>query len=178
MALTFMKRSAIPVATRGKVSTSPSVTISDKGQIMFNKLASEFLADKKVAFAFDGNKMYVFRGDAKSVAKVAAEEFFQLGKSEKNGTMYISAGALLKTCPVPYDYAKSGNQGFIPTVDKDKGFLMVELPASGSLTAKPKVARVKKPKTGGTQAAANSTNSSAVDKAIADATDEIELDAA
>ena len=165
--LTFVKRSTLPAAIRGKAG-SLSVAVTQHGQIVFSKLATEALnGAKKVVVAFDGSTMYVFQSGAKLVAKVAPEDMINLSFSKKGGTAGFSGSAILRAArdfgaSLTYDFAGSGNQTFTPTVDEKNGCLKWTLPEK--LVARPVVKRVKKPKVGAMLANPGSTNGTPVEQ--------------
>jgi len=156
--VTFIKRSSIPVSVKGKVASGPSVSVSDKGQVSFNSIASKFLESETVALAMDEdtNTLYVFKKSAKQVAKLDPSEFFTLRKAKKGDT-YSFAGTNLLRAKTKYNFAESGNQTFTPVMDEAKGVLTVQLPV-GSLAKKPSAPRKKKAKApAAVQAEAGST---------------------
>ena len=163
--LTFVKRSTLPAAIRGKAG-SLSVAITSNGQIVFSKLATEALnGAKKVVAAFDGATVYVFQSGAKLVAKVAPEDMISLNFSKKGGTASFSGAAILRAAKDfgashVYDFKISGNQTFTPTVDEKNGCLKWSLPEK--LTARPTVHRVKKPKVTAMRAESGSTSGTPV----------------
>jgi hypothetical protein len=161
MALTFVKRSTVPVAMKGKEGTT-SVMVGGNGSITFSTKATKALGEGtvKIAIAFDADsrKLLIVPKGAKAVAKLPDSEFFDL-RQVKGGTSAISGGgSFLKSSAVfgtaLYDYAKSGNQSFDVTVEKEG--ISFTLPA-GSLTARPVVHRVKKVKAAATVANPGST---------------------
>jgi hypothetical protein len=161
MALVFVKRSSIPVAVKGKSATNPTVTISDKGQMILNSLATKFLGSElKAAVAYDAGVLYLFRKGSKSTEKLPDSELWAFLRTKgmkdktsgirKDGTSCFCAVSRLLTSKETfgdniYDYAKSGTQTFTATADEKNGCLKFSLPV-GALIAKPKVARVKKVK--------------------------------
>jgi hypothetical protein len=163
--LTFVKRSTLPAAMRGKAG-SLSVAITHNGQVVFSKLATEALAGaKKVVAAFDGATMYVFQSGAKLVAKVAPEDQISLSFSKKGGTASFSGAAILRAAvdfgaSHLYDFKNSGNQTFIPVNDEKNGCLKWTLPEK--LTARPVVKRAKKAKATATNANPGSTDGTPV----------------
>jgi hypothetical protein len=163
--LTFVKRSTLPAAIRGKAG-SLSVAITQHGQVVFSKLATEALKGaKQVVAAFDGPTMYVFASGAKLVAKVAPEDMISLSFSKKGGTAGFSGSAILRAAKEfgashTYDFAGSGNQTFTPTVDEKNGCLKWTLPEK--LTARPVVRRAKKAKVSAMLANPGSTNGTPV----------------
>src|ERR1035437_5749648 len=165
--LTFVKRSALPAAIRGKAGAL-SVAITQHGQIVFSKLATEALKGaKQIVAAFDGDTMYVFVHGAKLVAKVAPEDMINLSFSKKGGTASFSGAAILRAArdfgaSHTYDFAGSGNQSFTPTVDEKNGCLKWTLPEK--LVARPVVKRAKKAKVLAMQANPGSTNGTPVEQ--------------
>jgi hypothetical protein len=147
--LTFVKRSTLPAAVKGKAG-SLSVAITSNGQIVFSKLATAALnGSKKVVVAFDGATMYVFQSGAKLVAKVAPEDMISLSFAKKGGTASFSGAAILRAArdfgaSHVYDFKASGNQTFPPTVDDKNGCVKITLPEK--LAARPVTKRAKKVK--------------------------------
>ena len=145
MAVTFIKRSAIPVAMKGKEG-SLSVAVGGNGSITFSTKATKHLGNPvKVAIAFDSDsrKLFVVPKGSKSVAKLAETEFFDVRHSKKGGTCALSGGAsFLKAKEVfgdaTYDYAGSGNQSF--SANEEKEGISFVLPA-GTVAKRPTVAR-------------------------------------
>lgn len=153
MAFQTIKKSSLPVSTRGQASTEPKVAIRENGQIAFNKLAAEAMDTPKILIIqFDPEKrLLVFRpyfsGKSPVPKGVSKEDYekdlFTISYGNKTAieSPYFAGAQLLKD--LEYDYITSGNQNFIPqVVVKDKA-LVITLP-KGSLEAKPKTPR--KPK--------------------------------
>jgi hypothetical protein len=148
MALTFVKRSTLPAAVKGKAG-SLSVGVTSNGQIVFSSLATKALNGvEKVVMAFDGAKAYVFQKGAKLVAKVDEKDMITVSKSKKTGTISFSGAAILRAArdfgaSHTYDFKASGNQSFAVTVDEKNNCLTFELPEK--MTPKPVTTR--KPRT-------------------------------
>jgi hypothetical protein len=153
MGLSFVKRSEMPVAQKGK-SSGPSVSVTENGQVAFNAAASEGLGGRaitKVAIAHDSEtgQFGVYPKGHKSVAKLTDADMFDIRwNKEKNkkgqkqslsGTVSSMSGLLKAN---GYDYKASGQQSFAVTIGKDN-VLSFTLP-KGKLTPKPKNPR--KPK--------------------------------
>src|ERR1039458_4634946 len=78
MALTFVKRSTLPAAIRGKAGTL-SVSVTVNGQIVLSALSTAALnGATKVVMAFEGAKAYVFPSTAAAVKKVAEADMIVL----------------------------------------------------------------------------------------------------
>jgi hypothetical protein len=175
MAVTFVKRSALPAAIKGKVGTL-AVTITSNGQIQLSSLSTKFFGgDKKLVMGFDNGKVYLFKSDAKVVAKVSDADKIDIRYATKGGTSAFSGSAILRDANTfgthLYDFKASGNQTFACTEDLKNGCLVFELPA-GALTPKPVVHRAKKSKDVGTVANPGETAGTPLD------TEELVLDAA
>lgn len=144
MALTFVKRSTLPAAVKGKAGTL-SVGVTGNGQIVFSSLATKALnGAEKVVMAFEGAKAYVFPKGAKLVAKVDEKDMITVSKSKKTGTISFSGAAILRAmkdfgASHVYDFKASGNQSFVITVDEKNSCLTFDLPTA--MTPKPVVAR-------------------------------------
>ena len=144
MALTFVKRSTLPAAVKGKAG-SLSVGITNNGQIVFSSLATKALNGiDKVAMGFDGVKAYVFPKGAKAIAKVDEKDLITVSKSKKTGTISFSGAAILRAArdfgaSHTYDFKASGNQSFAVTVDEKNNCLTFDLPEK--MTPKPVTAR-------------------------------------
>src|SRR5271165_4123003 len=136
MALTFLKRSELPPAVKGKVGTA-QVTITEAGQIQLSTLATkQFGGPQNVVVAFDGPKMYFLKLTSKLAAKADPKDQVELKSPKKGDHTYFSGGSTLKAatrygCSVTYDYAGSGNQNFPITIDDKNHCLWFELPESG-----------------------------------------------
>jgi hypothetical protein len=150
--VTFVKRSVLPAAIKGKVGTS-QITVAGNGQLILSSVASKLLnGAEKIVMAFMGMKVFLFLPDAPMVVKgkIEDKDMIKLNHSKKGGTYSFSGSAILKQmtefgATATYDYKASGNQNFPVTFDEKNKALMFELP-EGSLTPKPVVARAKKPK--------------------------------
>lgn len=147
MALTFIKRSSIPIAVKGKVATEPTVTITDAGQIRLNSLSTKFLnGNNKAAIGYDADKkkLYIIRADAKLASKLDEKELFTFGHGKKDTNLYVSGAGLLRG-ETKYDFATSGNQVFKSTLDDKNGCIVIDLP-EGALAKKPTTPRKRKAK--------------------------------
>jgi hypothetical protein len=156
MALSFIKRSDLPVSARGK-SAPPSVSVTEAGQITFSGAACEALGGRKVASvipAYDPEtgKVAFYPKGHKATAKQPEDNFIPLrwskeknkkGKNNSTSATVSSGTGILKIAG--YDYKKSGQQNFQVTVG-DGGILSFGLP-KGALTPKPKQQR--KPRASG-----------------------------
>jgi|SRR5215467_275241 len=167
MALTFIKRSSLPVATKGKAATEPKITISDKGQLTLNPVATAFLkGNGKVGLGFDKDTgtVYFIRHDHKSVEKLGDEDLLHFkapkvkdGKKGKGNILSLSFGTALQAGLDPshkYNYKDSGSQTFEMKTDEKNKMLSFVLP-NGSLTKRPVVTRKRKQKTTTTTAPAS-----------------------
>ena len=149
MAVTFVKRSALPQAIRGKEG-SLSVVVTGNGQVQLSKKSTDALGNPdKIVMGFDGAKVYLFRADSKTVAKVDPKDMIQTNKPKKGGTIGFAASAILRSAKDYgashiYDFKKSGNQSFNVTADEKNGYITFELPTA--LAPKPVVHRRKKVK--------------------------------
>lgn len=175
MAVTFVKRSTLPVAVKGKVGTL-QVTITGNGQVQLSSIATKFFGgDAKLVMGFDAGKVYLFRSDAKVVAKVADQDKISIRYAKKGGTSGFSGSAILRDTNTfgnhIYDFKASGNQSFPCTEDAKNGCLIFDLPA-GKLAPKPVVHREKKVKSAGTVANPGETSGTPLE------TEELVLDAA
>ena len=154
VALTFVKRSALPVATHGKTA-APTVAITEMGQIQLSKLCSEFLNKAStLVMAFDGTIAYLFRPTAKAVAKLGQEYHCKLnypkqkeGQPEKHGCTFSGATVLRHANEFGasglYDFKASGNQSFPATLDEKNGCITFTLPV-GAIARRPFTPRKKK----------------------------------
>jgi hypothetical protein len=144
MALTFVKRSTLPAAIKGKAGTL-SVGITNNGQIVFSSLATKALnGASKVAMGFDGAKAFVFPQGAKLIAKVEDKDLITVSKSKKTGTISFSGAAILRAArdfgaSHTYDFKSSGNQSFPVEVNAKNECLTFVLPEK--MEPKPVVAR-------------------------------------
>jgi len=170
MALTFVKRSEIPAAGRGKAG-SLSVVVTKTGQLLLSSLASKALNGAKDVFiAFDGGKCHLVKPTSKLAAKMDTKYAYPVRHSKKGGTVAITAGGSLDNAAKygasgVYDFRKSGNQTFSVQYDEKNEWLVFELPA-GSLTPKPVQKRVKKVKPASSQATPDSPNTLQTDEEI------------
>ena len=155
MAITFVKRSALPVATHGKTA-APTVAITEMGQIQLGKVCSEFLGSKAktLVMAFDGSTALLFRSNAKAVAKWPIEDHIKLtypvqkeGQPEKHGCTFSGAQILRHAKDYGasglYDFKASGNQTFQATLDEKNGCITFTLP-TGAIARRPFTPRKKK----------------------------------
>ena len=163
MAVTFIKRSSIPVAQKGRTASNATVTVTASGQLLLNSLASKhFNGSVKFGLELDRETGVISMSPegCKRMAKVAKDEFYEFHVGKKTKTLFISATGILKSPEGLngwYDFAKSGNQTFDAVVDEKTQALTVTLP-KGSLTPKPVTPRKKKEKVApGTKAEAGST---------------------
>ncbi len=178
MAVTFLKRSTLPAAVKGKVGTL-SVGISNMGQVTLSSLATKAInGATHLALAFDNGKVMLFTPDAPIVAKAKLDtkDMIELRKAKKGGTVSFSGAAILRDANTfgtkLYDFKSSGNQTFAVTVDEKNKAVTFELP-EGKMTPKPVVKRERKVKPASVKAEAGST------VAISEpATDELVLDVA
>jgi hypothetical protein len=155
MAMTFVRRSDIPVPVKGKVATSPQVTINENGQMVFSTLAVRVLGGKactKVGVFYDKEKrtIGVFPKGHKAIVKQPDETLWDLKHSSKGNSAGLSgSGSFLNDIEhkvfaddgEKYNYKESGGQTF-PVTERD-GYISFVLP-KGKLTPKPKMARAKK----------------------------------
>ena len=156
MSLTIAKR-VVPTMGRGQAATEPRVSISAKGQLVFNKLASAALQGYKLAlWAFEKSKTGTtcqIQAKIKDPAAVKFPvklkgvdepfnlvDFVPLGVSKKGGTIACSLKGTL-TRDTKYDFTNSGLQSFAATVEGNN--ITFELP-NGGLT--PKVSAPRKPR--------------------------------
>jgi len=164
MSVTFVKR-VPPTMGRGMTATEPKVSISAKGQMVFNKLASAALQGYKLALVgFDQTKkgttcMIQARIKDPSAVKFPVKlkglegswdliDFVPLATSKKGGTIGCSLKSTLAR-DTKYDYANSGLHSFTATVEDNT--VSFEVP-HGALTPRPSVPRKPRAKKG-TQAA-------------------------
>ena len=154
MALTFVKRSALPVVTHGKTA-APTVAITEMGQIQLSKMCAEFIGKAKtLVMAFDATTVYLFKPTAKTVAKVPIEDHVKLsypaqkeGQPEKHGCTFSGAQILRHANEYGasglYDFKASGNQSFPATMDEKNGCITFTLPV-GAVARRPFTPRKKK----------------------------------
>jgi hypothetical protein len=156
MPIKFIKRADIPINTKGKAATEARITISDKGQITFNPVATKFLnGGRKVALGFDAGKVYFIRPDNKTAAKAEDKDFLVLKAPQpdkktgkvKSNILYLSFGTALGTVfgDHLYNFKDSGSQSFPVTLDEKNALMYFTLP-NGALPKKPFVPRKKKQK--------------------------------
>lgn len=146
MAMTFVKKSTLPVLGKGKAS-EPSVTVTDKGQLTFNPAAAKAFGGLRLAvmgFDSDSRKLQI-QAFAKPPKGFEESDCYVIGVQKKSHAAYFSAANLLqsKEYNIGYDYKASGSQSFVPAVDVDKHVILITLPA-GALTPRPKQTRNKK----------------------------------
>lgn len=161
MAITFIRRSTLPVATKGKAATEPKITISDKGQLTLNPVAATYLnanGNGKVVLGFDSatGTVYLLRPDHKSAAKVDEKDFIYFkapktkeGKKSKGNILTLSFGTALQAglgVDHVYDYKNSGSQTFAMKLGDDKNPLISFVLPKGVLPKRPVVKRQRKPK--------------------------------
>jgi hypothetical protein len=140
--VTFIKRSSVPVAVKGKAATDPTISISEKGQIVLNSLATKWLGSNLVGLGFSEGKVFLFKETAKALAKMPKEELIAFRKATKGEYLGISGSYILKNSfgDWVYDFAASGNQTFKLTEDTKNDALTFDLP-KGAIAARPKAAR-------------------------------------
>jgi hypothetical protein len=149
MALTFVKRSMIPAAMRGKAG-SLSVCVTKGGQLQLSSLVHKFLNGAKgVYVAFDGGKVFLIKAESKLAAKADVADLAPINTGKKSKNASISASGILDSAAKfgashVYPFRVSGNQSFVATTDEKNQLVSFELPAT-ALTPKPVKARVKKP---------------------------------
>ena len=172
--LTFVKRSELPVAVKGKVGTC-SVMVSNKGQVGLTSLAAKALNGvNHIAMAFMGQDVFLLIPDAPLVtkAKLETKDMIGLNKAKKGGTVSFPGTAVLDKmveygADAKYEFRASGNQTFPATWDEKNKALKFTLPA-GSLTPKPVTHREKKVKVSAVKAEAGSISGTAVEQTIED----------
>ena len=170
MALTFVKRSLIPAAMRGKTG-SLSVCVTKSGQLLLSSLVSKFLNGSKGVFvAFDGAKVYLIKPDSKLAAKADPADLAPIHVGKKSKGASISGAGILNSAKQfgashVYPFAVSGNQSFVATVDEKNQLVSFELPAT-ALTPKPVKARVKKVKPASSRAEPTSPNTLKADEEL------------
>lgn len=152
--ITFVKRSTLPAAVKGKIGTS-QVTINGNGQVVLSSIATKALngsAHVGMAFAGDATetKVYLFVETAKAVVKADKNDLIKLNVSQKSKTVSFSGAAIFKAMAQfgaegNYEYQKSGNQSFPAEYDAKMDAVVFTIPV-GSLTPKPVVHREKKVK--------------------------------
>lgn len=159
MALTFVRRSELPVTTIGKAPVN-NVTITDKGALTLSSLASEPFGDNgKVFVAFDGPKCMIFTSTSPVIdkaikgKKIDPEGFYEM-KKPKNGnkkSYSFGAGTLLRNAKqfgasANYDFSASGYQTFDCAWDAKNSMLVFNLPESGSLPRRAQAVRAPRKK--------------------------------
>jgi hypothetical protein len=171
MAITFVKRSEIPAAVIGNVSTSPRVTVGANGALVFNSFATKALGNAdNVALVVDKDtrKITFLPPNHPSVKKqgLKPEDLFVLKhpkSGKKNGKTAIlsgSANILNNLFETRYDYRHSGSQTFDATVDEKTGAISFTLPVK--MEPKPIVQRAKRKTNGANGAVAgNKSNGGA-----------------
>jgi hypothetical protein len=170
MALTFVKRSLIPAAMRGKTG-SLSVCVTKSGQLLLSSLVSKFLNGSKGVFvAFDGAKVYLIKPDSRLAAKADPTDIAPIHVGKKSKGASISGAGTLNSAKQfgashVYPFAQSGNQSFVATVDEKNQLVSFELPAT-ALVPKPVKARVKKVKPTSSQAEPTSPNTLKTDEEL------------
>lgn len=152
MAITFVKRSSIPVSVKGKAATEPTIAITEKGQIALNSIATKYLGDQNlvgIGFDKDNKRLVLYIKGSKSIAKVDDKELFKLsrGKEGKGRNAFMTATNLLRDVATfgdhLYDFAGSGGQTFPVSYDEKSLTLTIDMP-KGTLPRRPKVARKKR----------------------------------
>lgn len=153
MAVTFIKRSTIPVPIKGKLATDPQVTISESGQMTLSTLAVRLLGGKeckKVAVGYDREQrqVVVIPQGHKQVAKLEDKELWELKHSKKGNSATLSGSAsFLNNEGVfgsdTYNYKDSGSQ-VLPVIEKN-GYIFYTLP-KGALPRRKVTVRKKKDK--------------------------------
>lgn len=153
MAVTFIKRSTIPVPIKGKMATDPQVTISESGQMTLSTLAVRLLGGKetkKVAVAYDkeSRQVVVFPQGHKSIAKMEEKDLWELKHSKKGNSATLSGSAsFLNNETVfgadTYNYKDSGSQ--VLAVTEKGGYIIYVLP-KGALPRRKVTVRKKKDK--------------------------------
>ena len=127
MAVTFIKRTSIPVPIKGKLATDPQVSISESGQMTLSTLAVKLLGGKeckKVGVGYDKESrlLMIFPQGHKSIAKMPDAELWDLKHSKKGNSATLSGSAsFLNNEGVfgneKYNYKESGGQ-ILPVVEK------------------------------------------------------------
>jgi hypothetical protein len=158
MAMTLIKKSSLPLVTKGSPATEPKITISDKGQLTLNPIAAKWLGGVKTALGFDAGKLCFFKPDSPTVTnpKNGFTDADLLvwkkpgpnkttGKFPKGGILYLSFGTSLDKAfgDHKYDFRASGSQTFPLTVNEKQGVMYFLLP-NGALEKKPSVTRKKR----------------------------------
>lgn len=142
MSIQFIKRSTIPVTTsgKGKAATEPRVSITDRGVVVLNSLATKFLGSHRVGLGYDAGKIYFIKEDSKLMAKADKDKdllpFKPEYKKAKDGTkkatgvMAYNGKDMFKSSfnEHVYDFAASGYQNFPMVADNEKGYLVFDLP--------------------------------------------------
>jgi len=155
-----IQRSKLPVLRVGKTATEPIISITDNGQIRFNKLAAEVFGDSKSVMLYDFNdkrELSIVGYTGKLPKGWTEEDLFALpAPSEdaaKHKGVYINAAAALRQ--LGYDYKASGSQNFKELgMNKEKRLIRFTVPA-GALAKIPSAPRApRKPKEATTAAAA------------------------
>lgn len=138
MAVTFIKRSSIPVPVRGKLATNPQVTISENGQMTLSTLAVKLIGGKeikKVAVGFekDSRRVFIFPQGHKNIAKMDEKELWELKRGTKTNSMSATlsgSATFLNNTGVfgddKYNFKDSGSQ-VLPITEKD-GYIFYSLP--------------------------------------------------
>lgn len=150
-----IQRSKLPVLRVGKTATEPVVSITDNGQIRFNKLAAAVFGDSKAVMLFDfsDKRVLTIVGYSGKLPKGWTEEdLFALPTDQEKKGSYINAASALRQ--LEYDYKASGSQSFRELgINKEKRLISFTVP-KGALTPLPKQHREKKPKASAATAAA------------------------
>lgn len=150
-----IQRSKLPVLRVGKTATEPVVSITDNGQIRFNKLAAAVFGDSKAVMLFDFSEKRVLTivGYSGKLPKGWTEEdLFALPSDPEKKGCYINAASALRQ--LGYDYKASGSQNFKELgINKEKRLISFTVP-KGALTPLPTQHRERKPKASTATAAA------------------------
>lgn len=163
-----IQRSKLPVLRVGKTATEPVVSITDNGQIRFNKLAAVAFEGCTSVMLYDFNEkreLSIVGYTGKLPRGWTEADLFPLpvakeGEADKKGC-YINASSALRQ--LEYDYKASGSQLFKEglTINKEKHFVKFVVP-KGTLAPLPRQTRQRKAKEApATQTAASKGNGAA-----------------
>lgn len=106
------------------------VSITDKGMLILDSLATEFLGSTKVGLGFGGDRVYLIKEDSKLIAKEPKDELLTFKPKEANGVMKFNGRVMLTTLG---DYKQVWNQDFPLVADSEKGYLYFDLPKDRDL---------------------------------------------
>lgn len=138
MSLTLLKRSTLPVSTRGAAGTD-AVAISEGGQFRLSTPLAKKIGDAKkfaTGWADKTKRLYAIMVSEATIAKLIPkgekpEDYMGTLSRGKDGDQppYFAGAGILKNDIPDYNFANSGNQSFPATYDEKTGTITFVVPA-------------------------------------------------